>query len=39
MKSEDRIALDTFPEDGKYYTLIFPVARYKTCLWRALSKE
>jgi radical SAM superfamily enzyme YgiQ (UPF0313 family) len=29
MKSEDRIALYTFPEDWKYYTLTFPVARYK----------
>ncbi|MBN2035635.1 MAG: B12-binding domain-containing radical SAM protein [Chitinispirillaceae bacterium] len=29
MKSEDCIALDTFPEDWKYYTLTFPVARYK----------
>ena len=29
MKSEDRIALNTFPEDWKYYTLTFPVARYK----------
>jgi radical SAM superfamily enzyme YgiQ (UPF0313 family) len=29
MKSEDRIFLDTFPEDWKYYTLTFPVARYK----------
>jgi radical SAM superfamily enzyme YgiQ (UPF0313 family) len=29
MKSEDRIALDKFPEDWKYYTLTFPVARYK----------
>jgi radical SAM superfamily enzyme YgiQ (UPF0313 family) len=29
MKSEDRIALDTFPEDWKYYTLTFPVARYE----------
>jgi len=29
MKSEDRIALDTFPEDWQYYTLTFPVARYK----------
>jgi radical SAM superfamily enzyme YgiQ (UPF0313 family) len=29
MKSEDRVALDTFPEDWKYYTLTFPVARYK----------
>jgi radical SAM superfamily enzyme YgiQ (UPF0313 family) len=29
MKLEGRIALDTFPEDWKYYTLTFPVARYK----------
>jgi len=28
MKSQDRIALDTFPQDWKYYTLTFPVARY-----------
>ena len=29
MKAEGRIPLDTFPEDWKYYTLTFPVARYK----------
>jgi len=29
MTSAGRIALDTFPEDWKYYTLTFPVARYK----------
>jgi radical SAM superfamily enzyme YgiQ (UPF0313 family) len=29
MKLEGRIALDTFPRDWKYYTLTFPVARYK----------
>ena len=29
MKSEDRIALTAFPEEWKYYTLTFPVARYK----------
>ncbi|OHD62884.1 MAG: hypothetical protein A2176_07035 [Spirochaetes bacterium RBG_13_51_14] len=28
LKSEERIALNTFPEDWKYYTLTFPVARY-----------
>ena len=28
MKSEGRIVLDRFPEDWKYYTLTFPVARY-----------
>jgi radical SAM superfamily enzyme YgiQ (UPF0313 family) len=29
MKSDGRIVFDTFPEDWKYYTLTFPVARYK----------
>jgi radical SAM superfamily enzyme YgiQ (UPF0313 family) len=29
MKSQGRIALNAFPGDWKYYTLTFPVARYK----------
>jgi len=29
MTSAGHIALDTFPEDWKYFTLTFPVARYK----------
>jgi len=29
MESENRIALSAFPEDWRYYTLTFPVARYK----------
>jgi radical SAM superfamily enzyme YgiQ (UPF0313 family) len=29
MKSAHRLALDDFPEDWKYYTLTFPVARYR----------
>ncbi|RPI22620.1 MAG: radical SAM protein [Acidobacteria bacterium] len=29
MKSADRLALDNFPEDWRYYTLTFPVARYR----------
>jgi radical SAM superfamily enzyme YgiQ (UPF0313 family) len=29
MKSADRIVLNTFPDDWKYYTLTFPVAQYK----------
>jgi radical SAM superfamily enzyme YgiQ (UPF0313 family) len=29
MKSQDRIPLDVFPQDWKYYTLTYPVARYK----------
>lgn len=28
MRSEGRIALDAFPEEWRYYTLTFPVARY-----------
>ena len=29
MKVEGRISLNAFPEDWKYYTLTYPVARYK----------
>lgn len=29
MKAEGRVPLHTFPEDWRYYTLTFPVARYK----------
>lgn len=29
MNSEDRLALDTFPADWRYFTLTFPVAQYK----------
>jgi len=29
MKSQDRIPLDAFPQDWSYYTLTYPVARYK----------
>ncbi len=29
LKAENRIGLDNFPEDWKYYTLNYPVARYK----------
>jgi radical SAM superfamily enzyme YgiQ (UPF0313 family) len=29
MAAEKRIAMDAFPEDWKYYTLNYPVARYK----------
>jgi len=39
MKSEDRIALDTFPEDWKYYTLTYPVARYKNLSLEGVIKE
>jgi radical SAM superfamily enzyme YgiQ (UPF0313 family) len=39
MKSEARIALDTFPEDWKYYTLTFPVARYKNLSLEGIIEE
>ncbi|MCK5484742.1 MAG: B12-binding domain-containing radical SAM protein [Desulfobacterales bacterium] len=39
MKLEDRIALDTFPEDWKYYTLTFPVARYKNLSLDGIIEE
>jgi radical SAM superfamily enzyme YgiQ (UPF0313 family) len=39
MKSEDRIALDTFPQDWKYYTLTFPVARYKNLSLEGIIDE
>jgi radical SAM superfamily enzyme YgiQ (UPF0313 family) len=39
MKSEDRIAFDTFPEDWKYYTLTFPVARYKNLSLDGIIEE
>jgi radical SAM superfamily enzyme YgiQ (UPF0313 family) len=39
MKSEDRIALDTFPEEWKYYTLTFPVARYKNLSLEDIIEE
>ena len=29
LRAENRIAMDAFPDDWKYYTLNYPVARYK----------
>jgi radical SAM superfamily enzyme YgiQ (UPF0313 family) len=39
MKAEDRLALDTFPEDWRYYTLTFPVARYKHLTTDCIIRE
>ena len=39
MKSEGRIAADSFPEDWKYFTLCFPVARYKHLSWAGILQE
>jgi radical SAM superfamily enzyme YgiQ (UPF0313 family) len=39
MESEGRIAANAFPEDWKYYTLTFPVARYKHLSWTDMLDE
>lgn len=39
MKEEGRIAADRFPEDWQYYTLTFPVAKYKHLSWSDMVEE
>ena len=39
MEAEGRIAADSFPEDWKYYTLSFPVGRYKHLSWTRILEE
>jgi radical SAM superfamily enzyme YgiQ (UPF0313 family) len=39
MKTENRIPLEDFPGDWKYYTLTFPVARYKNLSLDDISEE
>jgi len=39
MRSAGRIAFDTYPEDWQYYTLTFPVARYKHLSLDEIIKE
>jgi radical SAM superfamily enzyme YgiQ (UPF0313 family) len=39
MTSQGRIALDTFPQNWKYYTLTYPVARYKHLSMDGIIKE
>ena len=39
MKDENRIALAAFPEDWRYYTLSFPVARYQRLSLDAAIQE
>jgi radical SAM superfamily enzyme YgiQ (UPF0313 family) len=39
MTSQDRIVLNTFPQDWKYYTLTFPVARYKHLSLEGIIQE
>jgi len=39
MVSTDRIILKSFPQDWKYYTLTFPVARYNHLTWSQMLAE
>ena len=39
MHADGRIAAADFPEDWKYYTLNFPVARYKHLSWADILRE
>ena len=39
MKSQGRIAADSFPEDWRYFTLTFPVARHKHLSWAGILQE
>ena len=39
MESQGRITANTFPEDWKYYTLTFPVARYTHLSWAEVLRE
>lgn len=39
MESQGRIAVNHFPEDWRYYTLSFPVARYGRLSWEQLVRE
>ena len=39
MKAQNRLALNAFPEDWKYYTLMFPVARYRHLSLDAIVAE
>jgi radical SAM superfamily enzyme YgiQ (UPF0313 family) len=39
MEKEGRIVANAFPEDWEYYTLSFPVARYKHLSWTDMLSE
>ena len=39
MKAQGRIAADSFPQDWNYFTLSFPVARYKHLSWTRILQE
>lgn len=39
MEAENRLIEGVFPRDWKYYTLTFPVARYKNLSWKEIVAE
>ena len=39
MKAQGRIAADSFPQDWNYFTLSFPVARYRHLSWTRIIQE
>ncbi len=39
MRDEGRIIADDYPNDWKYYTLTYPVVRYKNLTWREAVHE
>jgi len=39
MESEGRIIVNNFPEDWTYYTLTYPVAKYKNLTWSDMIEE
>jgi radical SAM superfamily enzyme YgiQ (UPF0313 family) len=39
LESEGRIIAGNFPDDWKYYTLTYPVAKYKHLRWEEMLKE
>jgi len=39
MQTQQRIAANRFPEEWRYYTLGFPVARYQNLSWPQLLNE
>lgn len=39
MEAENRLIEGVFPRDWKYFTLTFPVARYKNLSWKEIAAE
>ena len=39
MEQEQRIVANKYPEDWRYYTLCYPVVKYKNFTWSELAQE